>query len=591
MCGLIGYVGEREAQPILLNSLSRLEYRGYDSCGIAVLNETIFVHKDAVRVETLTKQSPAIKGTIGIGHTRWATCGAPSLVNAHPHLDCSGKIAVVHNGIIHNYESLKRKLTKEGHKFASETDTEVIPHLIEKYYRGSLEAAVRSALAQVKGTYAIIVMMAGEDRLICARCESPLILGVGDGECFAASDVPALLDYTKRVIYLEDGDIATVGRSSVAVSNKGKRVEREEKRTPWTAAQARKGGYEHFMLKEIHEAPRVISDTVRGFQAQNKTISDLARGDVSEVLFLASGTSYHAGLVGKYLAEELLGLPARAELASEFSYSGEVRPETLAISLSQSGETADTLKAMRRLKGMGHTAATITNVLGSSVSRLADEVVYTQAGPEISVAATKSFIAQLVVLYLLMLPQAKISLRKREDLTTELRQLSMKIQQILGSQESILECAEIIGKAEHLFFAGRGINYPVALEGALKMKEIAYLHAEGFAAGEFKHGSFALLTKDTPVIALVAQDKTREVTLTNIKEVKARGAPVIAVAGVGDGDIPELADFVVWVPDVSPIFSPVVNAVVLHLLAYHVARKRKCEIDFPRNLAKSVTVE
>ncbi len=597
MCGVIGYIGEKQAQPVLFNSLSRLEYRGYDSCGVGIMNGTIRIYKDAVRVEALAKTAPKLAGTTGIGHTRWATYGKPSLINAHPHVDCTGKIAVVHNGVIHNIDKLKKELTREGHKFVSETDTEVIPHLIEKYYRDNLEDAVRQALNDIEGSYAIIVMMTGEPSLVAARKESPLILGIGDRENFIASDIPAVLDYTNRIIYLEDGDIAVVGKRGVRITNQGEPAVREEKRTLWNAADAQRGGYEHFMLKEIHEQPRVINDTIKEYLSWGTTLRSLINETNSGFLFLGCGTSYHAGLVGKYLTQELLKMPVMAELASEFIYSGEVAPGTLSFALTQSGETADTLKAMRKLKAGGNHVVAITNVVGSSASRIADETIYTRAGPEISVAATKSFIAQLVILYWLMISLAKMNLREREGLISELRQLPGKVQRILDNKEAIIECADYLHRKEHMFFVGRGINYPIALEGALKMKEISYIFAEGYAAGEFKHGSFALLSAETrhfpetPVIAIVSEDKTREAMLTNIKEIGAREAPVVAIVAEGDEGVSEIARRIIKIPRVNPLFSPVLNAVVVQLLAYYVAKKRNCVIDFPRNLAKSVTVE
>ncbi len=595
MCGIVGYIGERQAGPILLNCLSRLEYRGYDSCGMAVVGGNLRVHKDAVRVQVLKEQLPrCIEGKIGIGHTRWATHGAPSLINAHPHCDCTGKIAVVHNGVINNFQQLRRRLIEEGHIFASETDTEVIPHLIEKYFKGDLEKAVAEALDEMEGSYAITVLMTDRPELIAARKDSPLIIGVGDGENFIASDVPAVLDYTSRVIYLEDNDIAVVSKEGVQVKRNGEAVKRKPQRVTWSVEDAQKGGYEHFMLKEIHEQPKVIRDTIRAYLTADETGADRDTfkedGD-GEILLLACGTSYHAALVGKYLLEQLFKVPVRAELASEFSYLGQSSSRSRAIVITQSGETADALKAIKRLKSEGCPVNVVTNVVGSSATRFADQVVYTTAGPEISVAATKSFVAQLMALYWMALPSAQIDLRRKEGLVTELRQLPGKVQRILGDEEKIAQHSAQIAKNEHVFFIGRGINYPVALEGALKLKEISYIHAEGYAAGELKHGPFALLSSQSPVLAIAAPDSTYDVMLTNIKEVKARGSPVIVLAEEGDEFVGEVADSVIAVPKVDPLFSPVVNTVVLQLLAYYAAKERGCPIDFPRNLAKSVTVE
>ncbi|MBI2288178.1 MAG: glutamine--fructose-6-phosphate transaminase (isomerizing) [Chloroflexi bacterium] len=594
MCGIVGYIGDKQAQSILLNCLRRLEYRGYDSCGIAVAGSSVGVYKDAVRVETLGQASPRFNGTAGVGHTRWATHGAPTQVNAHPHLDCTGNIAVVHNGVITNFEQLKRQLTGEGHNFVSETDTEVIPHLIEKYYDGSLEKAVDAALRDLEGSYAIIVLMRGQPELVIARKDSPLIVGVGDRGNFIASDVPAILDYTGRVIYLEDGDIGVITQKNIKISRDGKRVDREEHKILWSVEDAQKAGYEHFMLKEIHEQPRVIRNTL----GEYTRVVDLAAGSsligeagMESMLMLASGTSYNAALVGKYIVEELLSIPVRVELSSEFDYYRRILTRSVTIAITQSGETADTLKAMKKAQEAGCRVVAITNVVGSTASRIANQTIYTRAGPEISVAATKSFVAQLMVQYWLAMTYPKADARRSATLFTELRQMPSKVQQVLDNENAIMGHAEYLSKYDNVFFIGRGINFPVALEGALKLKEISYIHAEGLAGGEMKHHTLAVLSQRTPVIALLAKDDTYGAMLTNIKEIKARGAPVIALAGDGEEAIEELADFVINVPRVDAVFSPVVNIVALQLLAYYTAKKRGCPIDFPRNLAKSVTVE
>jgi len=593
MGGIVGYIGDKQAQPILLDCLVKLEYRGSDSCGIAVLDNSIDLYKDAVRVRELAKVAPQLSGTAGIGHTRLATHGEPSQANAHPHLDCSGNIAVIHNGVINNFQRLKQQLTAEGHHFVSETDTEVIPHLIEKYYDGNLEEAVEAALRDVDGSYAIIALTVGEPKLVTARKDSPLIIGIGDRENFIASDVPAILDYTNRVIYLEDGDIGVITKDSMRISRGGTEVNREQHLISWSVEEAQKAGYEHFMLKEIHEEPRVIRDTLVGWVSEDKPAVDLAvmRSGIESMLILACGTSYHAALIGKYVMEELLSIPVRAEFASEFNYYGQTLARTGAIAITQSGETADTLKAMKKLKDVGCQVLAITNVVGSTASRIADQTIYTRAGSEASVAATKSFMAQLMALYWLVMSYSKIDARRLADLIMELRQLPEKVQQVLDNETKILEYAKYVSRCECVFFIGRGINFPVALEGALKLKETSYIHAEGYAAGEMKHGPFALLGSDTPIVAIVAQDNTYEAMLTNIKEIKARGAPVIALAEEGDEAIGELADSIITLPRVDAIFSPVVNVVALQLLAYYTARQRGCPIDFPRNLAKSVTVE
>lgn len=594
MCGIIGYIGDKQAQSILLSCLKRVEYRGYDSCGIAVSGSGIEVYKDVTRVGALEKAIPKFNGTAGIGHTRWATCGEPSQLNAHPHCDCAGNIAVVHNGVINNFQELKQQLTSEGHKFLSETDTEVIPHLIEKYYDGSLEKAVEAALRVVEGSYAIVVVMAGEPKLVAARKDSPLIIGIGDRENFIASDVPAILNYTNRVIYLEDGDIGVITGDSIEVRREGAAVNREEHKILWGVAEAQKGGYEHFMLKEIHEQPKVIRDTLVEYTSSAEPVIDLEKmrdEGIESMLILACGTSYHAAMVGKYIIEDLVGVPVRVEISSEFSYYGQTLARTLAIVITQSGETADTIKAIKRLKGVGCRVIAITNVVGSSTSRIADQTIYTRAGPEISVAATKSFSAQLMVLYWVAMGYSKADARRLAGMFLGLRQLPSKVQRVLDNGDIILQSARYLAKYENVFFIGRGINFPVALEGALKLKEISYIHAEGYAAGELKHGPFALLGEQTPVIAIVAQDNTYQAMLTNIKEIKARKSPLLVLVEEGDEAVRELADLVITVPQVDAIFSPVLNTVVLQLLAYYTAKERGCPIDFPRNLAKSVTVE
>jgi glucosamine--fructose-6-phosphate aminotransferase (isomerizing) len=589
MCGIVGYIGGRQAQPILLDCLTKLEYRGYDSCGIAVRGSGLTVFKDAIRVSALEKVCPAIPGTMGIGHTRWATHGQPCTVNSHPHTDCKGEIAVVHNGVITNYQQLKEQLIREGHRFVSETDTEVLPHLIEKYYDGNIEKALDKALPLVEGSFAIAVLVAGEDRLAVARKDSPLVIGVGDGENLVASDVPALLEYTNRVIYLENGDIGILTSDKIYITQKGSSTERKQHRITWNRADVQKAGYEHFMLKEINEQPRVMRETLEDYWMSN--VGMTLNGGVKDLSLFACGTSYHAGLVGKYVIEQLLGIPVRAELASEYNYGNRTMNTDAAIIITQSGETADVLTSMKKLRDAGVRTLVITNVPGSTASRIADQVVYTKAGPEVSVAATKTFLAQLTVLYQLGLSYSTMSHKTCEGLTAELTQLPTRVQMVLDNDGVIASAAEYLSHYESVFFIGRGINYPLALEGALKLKEIAYIHAEGCPAGELKHGPFALLQRDTPVVAIVAPDNTYNAMLTSIKEIKARNSPVIAIIDEGDEVTPGLVDTVLRVPHTSPIFTPVVNAVVLQLLAYYAARVRGCPIDFPRNLAKSVTVE
>ncbi len=594
MCGIVGYMGHRQAEPVLLNSLKRLEYRGYDSSGIAVCGKSIQVFKDKVRVEALQSAAPCIEGNEGIGHTRWATHGEPSRVNAHPHCDCSGKIAVVHNGVINNYLSLKEQLISEGHEFLSETDTEVISHLIEKYYCGDIEKAVAAALRLIEGSYAIAVVTSYEPTMIVARNGNPLILGMGDNETIVASDIPALLDYTDRVIYLEDGDIAIITMNGVKIKGESGEVTRAECQIAWNSVDVEKNGYEHFMLKEIHEEPRIIRESLsQSSIAANPEAETALPIDESgrDLLILACGTSYHAGLVGKYIMEELLDIPTRVELASEIDHRDRTMRFANVIAISQSGETSDVLTALKKLKEAGSSILAITNSRGSSVSRMANKTVYTSAGPEVSVAATKSSIAQLAALYQLVLNHPKLNVETGKNLISEMRRLPHRLQQILDNDRQITGCAMYLSEFEHAFFVGRGINYPVALEGALKLKEISYIHAEGYAAGELKHGPFSLLQPSTPVVAIVAKDKTYDSMLTNIKEMKSRKAPVIAVIGEDDDVTAGIVDFVIRVPKCSSILSPIMNAIPLQLLAYYTAKYRACPIDFPRNLAKSVTVE
>jgi glucosamine--fructose-6-phosphate aminotransferase (isomerizing) len=593
MCGIVGYIGKKRAQPILLNSLSKLEYRGYDSCGIAVSNGNIQVYKDIGRVKNLEKTIPFIKGSIGIGHTRWATHGEPSQINAHPHSDCSGRFAVVHNGTINNFQEIKQRLVAEGHTIVSQTDTELIAHLIEKYYDGDFVKAVETTIKELEGAYTMIAIMVGEPTLVAARKDSPLIIGIGDRENFFASDVPALLDYTSRVIYLEDGDIAIVKADSVDIRNNGAGIDRKENKISWSVEDAQKAGYEHFMLKEIHEQPKVIRDTLSGYIAAGEPAAELAGGggSMNDTLILACGTSYHAGLVGKYIIEKLVDVPVRVEMADEFIYSGQATAGNRAIVITQSGETLDALKAIKKLKEQGCQVIAITNVVGSTVTRAADRTIYMRAGPEISVAATKTYMAQLIALYWLALPYARVDSKKLDGMVTELRQLPVKVQQVLDNESAIADCAHRLADYENVFFIGKGVNYPVALEGALKLKEISYIHAEGYAAGELKHGPFALLGEKTPVVAIIAPDNTHEAIVTSIKEIKARRSPVLAIVSEGDESMAGLADMIVTVPLVDSLFSPVVNSVVVQLLSYFAAKERGCPIDFPRNLAKSVTVE
>jgi len=611
MCGIVGCVGEREALPIILNSLKRIEYRGYDSCGILVQGEggKMRMYKGTRSIDHLKEHlsGSEYSGKIGIGHTRWATHGEPSERNAHPHLDTEGEIAVVHNGIIENYQSMRDGILS-GCAFKSDTDTEVIPHLIslrkisfqKKYSSGRVEQdawrikdAVKEALSYLKGSYAIIVAVKGFDGLIVAKKDLSLIIGIGDRENFIASDEPALIEYTKRMMYLEDGDIAIVNKDWIYVEKNGSEVKREVRLIDWTLEEAEKGGYEHFMLKEIHEEPKAIADTLRGYLTEDKINLgfDLPWG--KNILMVACGSSYYAALCGRYIIESLSGVPVHVELASEFNYSNFVYDDTntVVIAVTQSGETADTIMALKRAKRYGCKTIGVVNRLGTAATRIADELIHTRAGPEIGVAATKSFVAQLVISYLLGLSFSNKPGSELIWYIEELRRLPKVVQMVIDDSDAIKEHAGYLSGYDDVFFVGRGINLPVALEGALKLKEISYIHAEGYAAGELKHGPFALLTEDTPVVAILTKDNTYEKTLVNVKEIKARCSPVIAIAEEGDEDVEKYVDEVIRIPETKAIFSPIPNTVALHLLAYWTARERGCEIDKPRNLAKSVTVE
>lgn len=593
VCGIIGYIGKRDAQPILLDCLGKLEYRGYDSCGVAVVGSRLETYKDAVRVEALRQVSPRLPGAAGIGHTRWATHGFPNAINAHPHLDCSGKIAVVHNGIVGNYQMLRQQLTSEGHRFVSDTDTEVIPHLIEKHYRGDLEEAVELALNEIEGTFAVAVLMENYDGLIVGRKDSPLVIGIGDNENLIASDIPAILDYANKVIYLEDGDIATISKNQIKISQNHIPVIREEQDIVWDKKEAGRNGYDHFMIKEIHEQLRVIRDSIGEFIEKGPDEYSTFRLDsnLKDLLLLACGTSYHAGLIGKFIIEELLGIPVRVEIGSEFNHRSRLIIPSVTVAITQSGETADILIPLKKLRQVQARTFLITNVPGSTASRLAECVAFTKAGPEVSVAATKTFTAQLIEFYKLALSSRLIQREVFENLLTDLRQLPAKVQQVLDNEKAIIDCADFLMQYNTIFCVGRGINYPIALEGALKLKEIAYVHAEGYAAGELKHGPFALLDAKTPVIAIAGQSSTYNSMINTIKEIKARHSPVIAFADAEDETIGSLVDIVIRLPHVPDILSPVINVIPMQLLAYYSAKFKGCSVDYPRNLAKSVTVE
>ncbi len=581
MCGIVGYIGRRDAAPLIVEGLKKLEYRGYDSFGIATLGNGIDLVKHQGRISERASTAAGLRGKVGIGHTRWATHGIPNDINAHPHTDCAGKIAVVHNGIIENYAGLKRDLQSRAHTFRSETDTEVIVHLIEEEYAKNpdLLDAVHAVVPKLEGSYAILVIAAGEDRIIAARNASPLVIGVGDGEFFAASDMTPVIEFTERAIFLEDGDSVSLTRKKIEIFHKGKPVTRPVELIDWSLEDVRKGGFAHFMLKEIYEQPQAFYNTIRSVDP------DILPGKVrnaGSVTLVACGSSYHAGLIFKYLLEAICGIPARLEFASEFKY---FPPPVngLVIGITQSGETADTLAALKHAKSSGCATLAITNVLGSSVTRVADSILFMRAGPEISVAATKSFIAQLAILMQIV---NSISETKYDDV---LQQAHKSIEEVLLMD--LGEAVAVCKKAQSIFYVGRGPFYPVSLEGALKMKEISYIHAEGYAAGELKHGPFALLSPETPVIALCTPGDTYSVMVSNIKEMKARGAPVIAIGAEGDRELPDMVDIFIAIPK-TPLFVQILTSLVIEqLLAYHTAVSLGRDIDKPRNLAKSVTVE
>ncbi|TET91331.1 MAG: glutamine--fructose-6-phosphate transaminase (isomerizing) [Methanomassiliicoccales archaeon] len=598
MCGIVGYTGYRRAQPILLDSLKKLEYRGYDSAGIAVCGEGLELHKTKGEIAELEKTLPEIEGVVGIAHTRWATHGKPSQKNAHPFLDCKKSIALIHNGIIENYLEIKEKLIEEGHEFTSDTDTEVVVHLLEKYSEDGLEKAMLKALHDIEGSYGFVAINSKEKgTIVVARKESPLILGKGNDENFVASDIPALLKETNKIMQLHDGEVATLTPKSIKVVDlDGNEVKREWKTITWNVEDAEKGGFEHFMLKEIYETPETIHNTLLG-RVSELQFAPTLHNDFSSVKMVACGTSYHAALTGKYIFEEIANISTTAELASEYRYSSRARERPLTILISQSGETADTLGASREAKLRGCPVWAITNYMGSSLAREVGErnVLYTRAGIEIGVAATKTFTAQLIALYLAALQLASQRHAKTSDqirrMAEELRTLPRVAWGVLGKASEIRSLAKKYHKVEDAYFIGRGRNYPVSLEGALKLKEISYIHGEGYAAGELKHGPLALLSEETLVVAIAVQDHTYPKMLGNIREVNARSSPILGIGYEDDEELHRYVDDVLYVPRVSNILSPVPISIALQLFAYYVAKERGCEIDKPRHLAKTVTVE
>jgi glucosamine--fructose-6-phosphate aminotransferase (isomerizing) len=613
MCGIVGYVGDRDAVPIILEGLRRLEYRGYDSAGIAVVSEgSLHRRRASGKLDRLASSlaTEPLKGEWGLGHTRWATHGRPTEENAHPHQDCDGRVVVVHNGIIENHLELKSRLAADGHVFVTQTDTEVIAHLVESVYRGSLEDAAREALSQLQGVYAVALLHRDEpQRLVAARMGPPLVIGQGEEERFVASDVPALLRHTRDFVFLEDGDVATVtpGRTTFRTLG-GDAVERTPRRVAWDAVQAEKGGYRHFMLKEIHEQPRAMRDTLLGrFSLEDgelhlDELGPAAEGlrAASRLVLLACGTSWHAALVGKFLIEHLAGMPAEVDYGSEFRYRTPlVGPGTVAVAISQSGETADTLAAFREACSRGALPVAICNVRGSMLTREAAGSLLTHAGPEIGVASTKAFTSQLVALALLALHlgrlREKLSPEECRQHLLDLTRIPHLMEQALAREGEIEELTASLTHATDFLYLGRGINYPIALEGALKLKEISYVHAEGYPAGEMKHGPIALIDDALPVVALCPGGHVREKMLSNVQEVKARGGRVLAVAISGDGELGNLldgpGDAILEIPACAPLWSPFLTVLPLQLLAYHVAVRAGRDVDQPRNLAKSVTVE
>lgn len=612
MCGIVGYIGGNEAAKFLIDGLTKLEYRGYDSAGIAVYNgENIRVEKSEGKLANLKAKiagdTPA--GNIGIGHTRWATHGGPSDVNSHPHTDCKGDFAVVHNGIIENYLTLKEGLIERGHVFKSETDTEVVAHLMEEAYEacgGNFKDAVKYVLKQISGSYSLVFLSRRDpDMLICTKQDNPLVIGLGSGENFIASDIPAIINHTRRTYIIADGEIAFVKKDSIWVENRnGEPITKKVFEVNWNAEAAEKGGYEHFMLKEIHEQAKAIRNTLTKRIAQDSSCIVLDElkwtpeflGSFKKVFIVACGTAYHAGLVGKYYIEKLARIPVECDIASEFRYRQPIiDDQTLTIVVSQSGETSDTLAALKEAKRLGSHTLAVTNVVGSSVAREADQTIYTWAGPEIAVASTKAYTTQLIVMLMLALYMAQlkksVEADRLKEIITGLRNIPAQINETLEDTEPIKMFAVKYANVENAFFIGRLLDYYVALEGSLKLKEISYIHAEAYAAGELKHGPLALIMPGVPIVAIATQKSVYEKTVSNIKEMKARGAVVIGISSQQDKELVKYVDYVIRVPEADELLNPLLTVIPLQLLAYYVAIARGNDVDKPRNLAKSVTVE
>lgn len=609
MCGIVGYVGNAQAAPFLLDGMSKLEYRGYDSAGIAVYEKgKIRVEKCVGRLDALRHklEGRMPEGSMGIGHTRWATHGRPSDRNSHPHTDESGDFVVVHNGIIENYLMLKEKLIAKGQKFSSDTDTEIVAHLFADFYEGDMEEAVKKVLKTIEGSYSLVFMCAAEpDKLICTKKDNPLIIGLGEGENFIASDIPAIIAKTRRTYIMSDGEIATVTKDGVWVQDiNGTPITKKVFDVNWNAEAAEKGGFEHFMLKEIYEQPKAIKDTMRGRLAENGTEINFTElgwtpedfTGISKIFIVACGTAYHAGIVGKYYLENLARIPVEVDIASEFRYRNPlVDANCLTIVISQSGETIDTLAALKEAKRLGSRTLAVTNVVGSSIAREADQVVYTYAGPEIAVASTKAYTTQLLVMLMLAVYVGRLrgtlDGNKADALAKGLHKVPEQLHDMLENVDQIKVFARHYGSSLDAFFLGRSLDYAVALEGALKLKEISYIHAEAYAAGELKHGTLALIVEGVPVIVLATQEDVYDKTVSNLQEVKAREAMVIAIALEGDDSIAKYADHVIYIPRADKELAPILAVLPLQLLAYYAALTRGCDVDKPRNLAKSVTVE
>lgn len=610
MCGIVGYIGWQKAQDVVMNGLEKLEYRGYDSSGIAtIFNGQLKLSKYKGRLSVLSKhlEEDPHQGHVGIGHTRWATHGQPSDVNSHPHINESNSVAVIHNGIIENYRELKKELSDEGYIFKSQTDTEVVVHMIDKYLKTSVDilSAVNMAVSRLRGAYALgIISKADPDKIIAVRKESPLIVGIGDGENFFASDIPAILEYTREIYYVDNDETAVISKDDIIFYDKDKNIIKKDKFTiTWDMDAATKGGYPHFMLKEINEQPKAVADTIlRRIDENNNLILDDIRIDdtqiqnINDIYIVACGTAYNAGLIGKYVIENIANIRVRVDIASEFRYNKQfINDKTLVILVSQSGETADTLAAQKLAKTKGCRILSITNVVGSSVARNSDDVFYTLAGPEIAVASTKAYTTMLSAFYMIGIELAKlkreISIDEYHEIVDLLKKLPQKVEETLKTEEKCIEIAEKIKNAKSAFYIGRGLDDSVGKEGALKLKEISYIYTESFAAGELKHGTIALIEENTPVIAVLTQDKLLEKTISNIQEVKARGAYTIIITDKDSNDIANYADDIVVVPKVYDLFSSILAVIPAQFIAYHTSIKKGNDVDKPRNLAKSVTVE